>query len=275
MNPGPVRRLAFTDLDGTLLDSRTYRCDEAVPALESLEKNGIPLVFCSSKTRAEVVALREQAGNGHPFVVENGGGIYIPEGYFGRRVGEPGPDGYEVISLGQPYWRIRDRFLALKARTGVDVRGFGDMDDAEVARLTGLSFPAAKRARLRDFEEPFVFPGEESAEFLRAVEADGLRWTRGRLYHLMGDHDKGRAVEMLKRLYGNDREPLDTIGLGDGLNDLPMLRVVDEPVLIRHPDGSYDPGVALAKLVRTRLAGPAGWNEAVSAWLARGGVEGP
>jgi len=261
-------RVVFTDLDGTLLDAITYRADGAIAALEMLEEKGIPLIFCSSKTRAEVNHLREWLGNRHPFIVENGGGIFVPGGYFSRPVGES-VDGFERVTLGLPYREVRARFVELRERVGIAVRGFGDMDDAEVAERTGLSLESAHRARMRDFEEPFVFMEGESAEFLCAVEEGGLHWTRGRLFHLMGDHDKGKAVVMVKRFFGAEGTGLRSIGLGDGLNDLPMLREVDDPVLIRHPDGGFDREVSLPNLFRTHDAGPAGWNEAIVAWLSQ------
>lgn len=269
MNPDQVVGVVFSDLDGTLLDSRSYEFDEARPALELLHKLRIPLVLCTSKTRAEVLSIRERMGNTDPFIVENGGGIFIPAGYFGRRVGNTESSGYEVIPLGKPYSLIRTRLLELRKQTGVIVRGFGDMSIEEIVQLTALSPESAIKAKMRDFEEPFFFPDGESSDFLRAIEDSGLKWTRGRFFHLMGNHDKGQAVGIVKRFYEKGRMEIQTIGLGDGLNDLPMLISVSEPVLVRHADGSFDPHVILPNLVKTRKVGPAGWNEAVEFWLSR------
>jgi len=77
-----TRTLVFTDLDGTLLDHDTYSWAAAAPALEELQRREIPLIFCTSKTDAEVQALRRAMGNSHPFIVENGGAIVIPPGFF-------------------------------------------------------------------------------------------------------------------------------------------------------------------------------------------------
>jgi mannosyl-3-phosphoglycerate phosphatase len=67
----------------------------------------------------------------------------------------------------------------------------------------------------------------------------------------------------LRALYDRDRGPVRTIGLGDSLNDLPLLESVDVPVLVQKPDGAYDPDITLPGLVRAPGAGPAGWNAAV------------
>jgi len=50
--------LVFTDLDGTLLDHNTYGWEEAIPALELCRTRGVPVILVSSKTRAEMAALR-------------------------------------------------------------------------------------------------------------------------------------------------------------------------------------------------------------------------
>ena len=72
----------------------------------------------------------------------------------------------------------------------------------------------------------------------------------GRFYHLMGANDKGNR-EPATRLNGIGRleqqkgRTLVTVGLGDSLNDLPMLESVDYPILIQKPNGSYDQDVQL------------------------------
>jgi mannosyl-3-phosphoglycerate phosphatase len=74
--------IIFTDLDGTLLDYDTYSFEKALPALQLLRERDIPLIISSSKTAKEVVFYREQLENDHPFISENGGGIFIPKDYF-------------------------------------------------------------------------------------------------------------------------------------------------------------------------------------------------
>jgi mannosyl-3-phosphoglycerate phosphatase len=253
----------FTDLDGTLLEERTYSWAAASPALRRIAQSGLPLVFCSSKSRAEILAWRERLNNVHPFVSENGGGIFIPPGYFPGLEDLPRTAGLATLALGIPYARLRAEFADLRRRLGAAVRGFGDMTVAEVASLTGLTRDHAELARRRDFDEPFVFEAGIDERFLQAIEQSGRHWTRGRMQHMMGDHDKGRAVRWLIKRFAARGDAVETAGLGDGFNDLPMLRAVDRPVLVRRPDGGFDPDVDFPGLYRTRGAGPAGWNEAV------------
>lgn len=255
------KTIVFTDLDGTLLDAKTYSFRDAQPALDMLQKHHIPLILCSSKTRAEMEACRHHLKNEHPFISENGGGIFIPSGYFSFPVKAEEVNGYQVITLGMPYADIKSRFAHLRKQTAAPVRGFADMSDEEVAALTGLSLPEARLARQRDFDEPFIFEGAPDQRFLQAIESAGLRWTQGRIFHIMGPHDKGRAVSLLMSLYERQYGPITSIGLGDAYNDLPMLQAVNRPVLVQHGDGSFDARIDIPGLQKTQLPGPAGWNE--------------
>ena len=261
--------MIVTDLDGTLLDSKTYSFEEARPALELIKENDVPLVLCSSKTRAELEVWRNRLENRHPFIVENGGGIFIPEGYFPFPVEGETRSGYRVISLGMPYAEIREQFTRLRDELKISVTGFGDMTPADVAALTGLSLDEAMLAKQREYGEPFVFPGAADERMLQAIEASGLRWTQGRLFHLMGNHHKGKAVALVRALFERVKGRVIVAGLGDSLNDLPFLLAVDHPVLVRREEGSNDPRITIPGLYCTQKIGPAGWNEAVQKLLAK------
>jgi hydroxypyruvate reductase len=260
--------IIISDLDGTLLDSADYSFAAALPALAVIRARGVPLVLCSSKTRAEIEVCRRRMDNEHPFIAENGGGIFIPRGYFSAAFEAEGFDGYRLVRLGTPYAEIRRRFVALRERLGAQVRGFADMTNEEVMELTGLSPEEAVLAKQRDFDEAFVFDGTPDESFLKAIEADGLHWTKGQFFHILGDHDKGCAVSILKSLFRREYGAVASIGLGDSLNDLPMLQAVDRPVLVRHADGSYDARIELPGLIKTQRPGPGGWNDAVLQLLA-------
>jgi mannosyl-3-phosphoglycerate phosphatase len=262
-NEREMRAVIFTDLDGTLLDARTYSFEQALPALKLVRERNVPLVIVSSKTRAEIEDWRQRLGNTHPFISENGGGIFFPQGYFSPPPEGAATGGYIVRTLGIPYAESRRRFVELRERTGARVQGFGDMTSQDVSSLTGLAVADAERARQRDFTEPFVFLGRPDSRFLQAIEAAGLRWTQGRLFHLMGDHHKGRAVNILRELYERERGPVTAVGIGDSLNDLPFLLAVDRAVLVKREDGSHDGRISVPGIERTDGIGPAGWNEAV------------
>ncbi len=262
-----LKTIIFTDLDGTLLHPETYSFEAARPALDLIRAKNIPLVLCSSKTRAEQELIRKRLANDDPFIVENGGGIFVPRAYFSFPIEGEVKGDYTVVRLGAPYQTIRKEFVELRKRFRVPVAGFGDMTLKQIAEITGLSSDEAAYAADRDFGEAFVFEKGFDQGFLAEIERRGLHWTRGRLYHVLGNHDKGKAVHMLKKWYEREHGKIITIGLGDALNDLPLFKEVDYPVLVQKDDGSYDPNIDFSGLIKAKGAGPAGWNESILQFL--------
>jgi mannosyl-3-phosphoglycerate phosphatase family protein len=263
--------IVFSDLDGTLLDPFTYSFEAAQEALALLAERRIPLVICSSKTRVEIEQYRALMQNHDPFVSENGGGVFVPiyddtglaDAFVEKgaeRVGD-----YLILRLGSPYGRLREGMASLREQ-GFDVKGFGDMTIEEVSSLTGMSCSEAAMAKERDFDEPFLF-GAADAErgaLLSSIKEIGLKAIEGgRFYHLLGDNDKGKAVSLLINIYRDHFGDILTLGLGDSLNDLSMLRNIDIPVVVQRSDGTYDPSLILYNSIRANGVGPEGWNNAV------------
>jgi mannosyl-3-phosphoglycerate phosphatase len=265
--PDTMKQIIFTDLDGTFLDSETYSYEKSLAVINRLKENGIPVVFCSAKTRAEQEIYRRELGLFHPFIVENGGAIFIPRAYF------PFPFDYHkavddllAIELAIPYSRLRKLLAKIGRENDFRFRGLGDMSAAEVAEITGLNMEFAKLARQREYDEPVKFdpPGEKDlSKFLAKLEEAGLNWSHGgRLYHVKGGGDKGKAVEILSGLYRKMWGEIRTVGLGNGLNDLPMLSQVDIPVLVQKKDYSWE-DINLPRLRKVQGVGPEGWSRAI------------
>ena len=130
--------LIFTDLDGTLIDHDTYDFKEAQPTLDQLRSRSIPVIICSSKTRAEIEICRRRMGLSYPFIVENGGAVFIPSGAFDLRdlnYVEKGP--YHVVELGVPYADLCTIWREIKKKN-FRMRGFSEMTIDEIAACTGL-----------------------------------------------------------------------------------------------------------------------------------------
>ena len=266
--------MIFTDLDGTLLDHETYDWTPAGPALAALAARAIPVVLCSSKTRAEMRVLASAMHLDAPLIVENGGGVWLPPSWRGRLPEDAvAVDNGWLVVLGAHADALRPVLPTIAAAVQSGLRGFGVMDVAEVARRTGLPLETAALAAQREFSEPFIADREVSLRDLDgAARAHGLQVTRGgRFFHLIGPSDKGRAVRVVSGWLGAQAVGT-TLGFGDAPNDLPLLQAVDEPVIVPRPDGTSHPDL-VAALPHARVApapGPAGWNEVVLDWLSRG-----
>ena len=261
-----MRRIVFTDLDGTLLDSTTYSYRKSLTAINRLKENGIPIIFCSAKTRAEQEVYRRELGLFHPFVVENGGAIFIPRAYFPFQFDyHKAVDDLLVIELAIPRSRVRALLAEISIQNAFRFTGFTDMSAARVAEITGLNPESARLARQREYDEPVEFDssGRDVSEFLAKLGEAGLNWSYGgQLYHVMGGGGKGKAAEILTGLYRRMWGEIETVGLGNGLNDLPLLQQVDIPILVQTRDHSWE-DMDLLRLRRVQGVGPEGWTRAL------------
>ena len=255
----------FTDLDGTLLDHATYSYEAAKPALLRARHLSVPLVFVSSKTRAEIEALRRVLGNADPFISENGGALFIPDAYFPFCIdGAVSCAGSVAIEFGEPYHKLVQVLDDASRESGCRIIGFHQMSVEEIAERCSLPVEQAMLAARREYDEPFeILDDLRRDALLNEIEARGKRWTKGgRFYHITGNNDKGAAVRRLSELYSHRHKDFQSVGLGDSLNDIPMLEAVNIPVLIRsHSVGELRAVVPGARV--SRLSGPQGWNEAV------------
>lgn len=252
----------FSDLDGTLLDGKNYSFEKAEPALRSIKEKEIPLVLCTSKTRSETEFYRNLLGNSDPFVVENGGAVYVPKEYFPFTFDyDHVSAGYFVIELGTPYRTLVKILGELKKKTGNSLKGFSDMSVGEIATLCNLTLDQAALAKQREYDEPFLILEPENAT--RVEEAIEFQYTQGdRFYHITSS-DKGKAVSILIDLFKKSCPDVPSVGLGNRLNDLPLLLAVDIPILVQLEDGSYGTKVVLPQLRYAEGVGPEGWNRAV------------
>ncbi len=265
--------LVFSDLDGTLLDHDSYDFEAALPLVERLNELGWPLILSSSKTASEMQTLRKSLDNGAPFVVENGSAIFIPEGAFGPFPSPNAPIS-KRINQGVSYDRVCEVVQALREAGGFDFVGFGDLDAAGVAEITGLDEPSARRSKQRSGTEPLLWRDSDEAlqRFSEGLREAGLTLNRGgRFLHVMGQTDKGQAVPYLLERY-REAQPeaeLSTVGLGDSANDVPLLEAVDVPVVVRKKHGESLRLPTELRALYTSKPGPQGWAEAMEHLIER------
>ncbi len=259
----------FTDLDGPLLDHRTYSYSEAEEALKIIREKKVPLILCSSKTRDEIEVYRKKFSNNEPFISENGGAIFIPEQYKGLKCKFDKIDnGYLVIEIGSEYRILAEIFEKIRKNTSVEIKGLNEFAIDQIVKLTGLNMEEALLATKRGFSLPFIVNGEEkeAKNIKNKILSLGFNYTEGtRFIHLMGSNDKGKAVKILVDIFKRNQPEtkIITVGLGDSLNDLPMLEAVDRPFLVKKLSGNYEKRIKVENLIYADGIGPVGWNKAV------------
>ena len=270
-----TRTLLFADLDGTFLEPRTYSFETSRQMLPRLRAAGIPLIFSTSKTRAEVEPIHEALGLRAPFLVENGGAVFIPRGTFPFE--PPGAErrgSYDVIPFGATYGSLVAHLDEIEAETDVPLVCFHRMTTGQIAAETGLPLTAAAHAKMREFDAPFRPADPDPAHRARvqeAIRAKGLSCTPGRRFlHLHLGCDKGAAARALSDLYRKAGGAVRTVGIGDSAADLPLLESVDVPAVVLGEDGAVDPELAarLPRAFRAKGMGPSGFLEIVKRLLA-------
>jgi len=256
----------FTDLDGCLLDSKTYTFEPAQAALRLIKEKKIPLVLVSSKTRVEIEEYRRRLKNNHPFVSENGGAVFIPKGYFSFDFPyEREWEEYFVLELGTFYPQIIRALEFIKKETGIRIRGFHDLSEEDLVFLSGLTREEAAWAKKREYDEPFLIEGGEREIKIvqKKIRDRGLNYVwGGRFHHILGKNDKGKAAQILEDLYKKEFSSIQTVGIGDSLNDLPMLSAVDHPMFLKAEEDLSEIS-PVKNLVLLEGTGPQAWNEAI------------
>ena len=272
-------RLVFSDLDGSLLDHHTYRYDEAVPALSELSQKNIPLILVSSKTRAEIERLRSELGNSQPFISENGAGVFVP-----KHLPPEQPNGTQDFG---EYWALetvarRNHWLTLIEQVGSNFSGeyqtFYEAGVTGIQAMTGLDETSATSANDRDYSEPVAWLGsmERKQQFITELKSAGASVQQGgRFLSVSGLCDKGKGLNWLKAQYKQwlgESEVID-LAIGDGENDVPMLKAASTALLIRSPAHQFPSFESAGTIVKSQALGPAGWSEGVLSWLNQQDVD--
>jgi mannosyl-3-phosphoglycerate phosphatase len=215
--------VVFSDVDGV-------DC-----ALKHLAPDEVPLVLCSSKTRAEIEEMQQELGIRHPFVCETGAAAFIPVGYFDFDVPNARDRaGYQAVEFGWPYAEVVHTLGRTAGRLGIEIVGFSEMSVDEVARECHLTLLQARLAKLREYGERFrVLDSQETtrSRLVRALKAAGLRCVTGdRFDHVGGALDSGVGVNLLCSLYQRAFGGVLTVGLaGPKIED--VLRLANRRVI--------------------------------------------
>jgi mannosyl-3-phosphoglycerate phosphatase len=254
--------VVFTDVDGTLIDFRTYEPGPALPGIAALRENGIPLVMVSSKTGAELVMWQEKLRIHEPLIPENGGAVMLPEGYREWEPGWPLENGFRVKRLVPGLEAFHGCVAEMNSR-GLGITPITSIPAREIARLTGLPEEQARLAREREFSLPFILEKGNLEEVEKVAGEMGFRVVQGRRFHHLVASDKGRAVGELLGLYRSGEGETRSAGIGDNVNDLPMLEAVDMPFLVMREESVWDERVNVRGLVRAQGVGPRGFAWAV------------
>ena len=182
----------------------------------ALDHEGIPAVWLTGRSRLQFDEARRKLGHAHPFIAEDGCGVYLPEDYFhlrpdsaaGPRSGKASTlrlGRFTCIPSAEALPAAADALEALSEETGVSIVALRSLSLRELAQNTGLPSREAELARQRDFDELFFFAGASDAEVKRFLAEGPKRRLEFRQHGVLWSTAIGasiqRCVGALTRLY--------------------------------------------------------------------------
>jgi len=151
----------------------------------ALDHEGIPAVWLTSRSRLQFDEPRRKLGHVHPFVTEDGCGVYLPEDYFHLRPNSAGARAAKTLTLrlgrftcipsAEALPAAAEALEALTQETDVPVVTLRSLSLRELVQNTGLPGREAERARQRDFDELFFFAGATDAQIQQFLAAGRQR----------------------------------------------------------------------------------------------------
>ena len=256
-------------------DPDTVRNHSASPlgatrdTLNALADHGVVVVLWGHEPRAELELIQQDLSIRHPFISENGGGLFLPCGYFARVYSDTrATAGYDAIDFGRPYHHVADVLHEVADRLGVEVTSFRDLSINQIAEQCQLSLPQALRAKLREYDEPFRIAGADpsvQSRLFTALRRAGLRcFAQGHFHHATSVADKTESIRTLTALYRQTGTEVITVGLARDPVDTCMLQAVDIPIVIC--SRSIDVPRLLSKVPTARFVDSnerCGWSELI------------
>ena len=263
-------RLVASDIDGTLLDEKGRVSPEVLRTIAALEARGIPIVLVSGRAPRTARLIHEQLEITSPIVCYNGAMIYDP--LTGERLEHwymPGSTAMRVLEC------LRSVASGVNVTVEVDDVWSVDCIDARLQRILTsgrapvppkvipaeevVSIPGCKVSKLL-FTLPFAVREEFEAALAERDLADSVHVTSsgGEFVEIAaGGVDKGRAITVLTGRMGI--APEQVLALGNGENDIPMLKVAGVSVAM----GNSPEPVKEASDWVTASNNEGGWSTAI------------
>jgi mannosyl-3-phosphoglycerate phosphatase len=261
-----TRKIVFTDLDGTLINSNTYDHTASISVIRELQRQKIPIIFCSAKTRFELQVYRRKLGVYEPFIVENGGVLVIPNNYFSFNINQGRKsDEHIFIELGIENGVIRQRLKEILDSLRVRYHIFTQMSANDIARDSGMPVYQARLARKREYSETIKFDENPKTveKTIEVIRSNGLNITFGGRYYVASGHNtKGTAVRVLVDLFRRSFDHITTYAFGNEENDTSMFQEVDVPILVEKNDGEWA-DIKIDRLRKVEGIGPLGVQKGV------------
>jgi predicted mannosyl-3-phosphoglycerate phosphatase (HAD superfamily) len=181
----------------------------------TLDHQGIPAVWVTSRSRLHFDEPRRKLGHTHPFIAEDGCAVYLPEDYFHLRPESVASKQqrnstvrlgrFTCIPLAEALPAAAEALETLSEDTGVPVVTLRSLSPRELVQNTNLPHRDAELSRQRDFDEVFFFAGVSDQDVERFLTEGRRRKLQLRQHGVLWSVAIGasvqRGIRELSRLY--------------------------------------------------------------------------
>ena len=263
--------IIFTDLDGSILDKNTHSLNSILPFFKRVVDSSI-VIFNSSKTFLEIHKLSTELNLKFPFIVENGSAIIIPKSSSlilpkERNIMD---NNYKKIKLGTTSKEISEFINSEVAYKFIkNCRFLISMNNNEIMALTNLSEDSIINSKKREYSLPFLWNGGQKCyeEFKQLAQSNNYLIVRGgQFYHISGNVNKGKAMDILINIYLNHMKDtkLISVAIGDSDNDLEMLNKADYAGIIKSGRKNQLKLKKNKNVYYSKYIAPLGWQEVLN-----------
>ncbi len=267
---------------------------KGVPGLDefaaALDHHSIPAVWVTNRTRLQMDDPRRKLAHTHPFIAEDGCGVFLPEDYFHLRpqTGTAQPRDTATVRLGRftclPIAQRQpagaEALEALAAETGVEVVSLRSLPPRQLAQNSGLPPREAELARQRDFDELFFFAGaseKDIANFRTLGTTQGIQLRqRGVLWSLSIGASVRRCVNELSKLYDRAlRSHARTVALATSGQEISLFAACDRAILLNEgeesllDDNSTEAPQRGRRVMEVPVTAPDMWEQVLAVLTAR------
>jgi predicted mannosyl-3-phosphoglycerate phosphatase (HAD superfamily) len=267
---------------------------KTIPGLDeftaALDHHGIPAVLLTSRTRLQMDEPRRKLSHTHPFIAEDGCGVFLPEDYFHLRpqASTSQPRGSATVRLGrftclpiaEPQPASSEALETLASETGVSVVPLRSLPPRELAQNTNLPLREAELARQRDFDELFFFAGasERDIENFQAAgrERNIQLRRRGVLWSVAIGASVRRCVGELSKLYDRAlRSHARSVGVATPGQELDFFAACDRSILLSNKDHNSldaiyaEAGVEKKRVMELPLRAADTWDQLLAILIPR------
>tara|TARA_A100001015_G_scaffold179063_1_gene199043 strand:- start:460 stop:1293 length:834 start_codon:yes stop_codon:yes gene_type:complete len=263
--------IIFTDLDGSILDKNTHSLNSILPFFKRVVDSSI-VIFNSSKTFLEIHKLSTELNLKFPFIVENGSAIIIPKSSSlilpkERNIMD---NNYKKIKLGTTIKEISEFINSEVAYKFIkNCRFLNSMNNNEIMALTNLSEESIINSKKREYSFPFLWNGGQKCyeEFKQLAQSKNYLIVRGgQFYHISGNVNKGKAMDILINIYLNHMKDtkLISVAIGDSDNDLEMLNKANYAGIIKSGRKNQLKLEKNKNVYYSKYIAPLGWQEVLN-----------